>query len=244
MQAILGKKIGMTQYITEKGDMIPVTALEAGPCIVTDTKSVDKHGYKAAQIGYGSNVKEKNVGKAYKMSLSKRNLPLKKYLREIRLTPEENFEVGQEIKADIFKPGDLVDIRGRSIGKGFAGGVKRWGWAGGMGSHGSMHHRRIGSVGASSFPSRTWPGHHMPGRMGGANVTVQNLEVVKVDVEKNLLLVKGAVPGADNTLLTIRRSLKRPEGVKVRQAPKESLKKDPLKAAKKAAAGGGGGKKK
>ena len=244
MQAILGKKIGMTSYITAKGDLIPVTALEAGPCVVTEVRNVEKHGYKAAQIGFGSNVKAKNVSKAYQNQFLKKNLPLKKYLREIRLTPQENFEVGQEIKADIFKAGDLVDIQGKTIGKGFAGGVKRWGWAGGMSSHGSMHHRRIGSVGASSFPSRTWPGHHMPGRMGGENKTIQNLEVVKVDVEKNLLLIKGAVPGCDNTLLYIRRSLKNPEGMKVRQAPKESLKKDPLKAAKKAAAGGGGGKKK
>ncbi len=244
MQAILGKKIGMTQLINAKGDMVPVTALEAGPCVVTDVKNIEKHGYKAAQIGYGTNVKEKNVSKAYKTQFSKKNLALKKYLREVRLTPQENFEVGQEIKVDIFKAGDLVDIQGRSIGKGFAGGMKRWGWRGGASSHGSMHHRRIGSIGASSFPSRTWPGHHMPGRMGGAKTTVQNLEVVRVDVEKNLLLVKGAVPGADNGLLYIRRSLKRPKGIKVRQAPKESLKKDPLKAAKKAAAGGGGGKKK
>lgn len=244
MQAILGKKIGMTSYITAKGDLIPVTALEAGPCVVTELKNVDKHGYKAVQIGFGSNVKEKNVSKAYKTFFAKKNIPLKKHLREVRLTPQETYEVGQEIKADIFKVGDLLDIQGRSIGKGFAGGVKRWGWRGGASSHGSMHHRRIGSVGASSFPSRTWPGHHMPGRMGGANVTVQNLEVVKVDAEKNLLLVKGAVPGSDSGLLYIRRSLKQPEGIKVRQAPKESLKKDPLKAAKKAAAGGGGGKKK
>ncbi len=244
MQAILGKKLGMTSYVTAKGDLVPVTALEAGPCVVTDVKSDSKHGYKAAQIGFGNNVKEKNVSKAYKTNFSKKNLPLKKYLREVRLTPQENFEVGQEIKADIFKAGDLVDIQGTSIGKGFAGGVKRWGWGGGMYSHGSMHHRRIGSIGASSFPSRTWPGHHMPGRMGGATTTIQNLEVVKVDVEKNLLLVRGPVPGADNGLLYIRRSLKKPEGVKIRVESKEPQKKDPLKAAKKAAAGGGGGKKK
>ena len=244
MQAILGKKIGMTSYVTAKGDLVPVTALEAGPCVVTEMKSVEKHGYKAAQIGFDDNVKPKNVSKAYQTNFSKKNLKLKKYLREIRLTPQENFEIGHEIKVDIFKPGDLVDVQGTSIGKGFAGGMKRWGWKGGMSSHGSMHHRRVGSIGASSFPSRTWPGQRMPGRMGGDTKTIQNLEVIKVDVENNLLLVKGPVPGADSGLLYIRRSLKRPEGMKVRQAPKESLKKDPLKAAKKAAAGGGGGKKK
>lgn len=242
MQAILGKKIGMTQYITAKGDLIPVTALEAGPCVVTDVRTPDKHGYKAVQIGYGT-VKDKHLSKALKTSFAKKNVKPARVLREVRLTPQENYEIGQEIKADIFKAGDLLDIQGRSIGKGFAGGMKRWGWGGGASSHGSMHHRRIGSVGASSFPSRTWPGHHMPGRMGGATTTVQNLEVVRVDVDKNLILVKGAVPGADSGLLYIRRSLKQPQGVKVKQAPKESLKKDPLKAAKKAATGGGGKKK-
>ena len=244
MQALLGKKIGMTQYITAEGHLIPVTALEAGPCVVTEIKNVEKHGYKAVEIGYGDEVKPKNVSKALKTMFEKKKLPLKKWLREIRLTPQENFEVGQEIKVDIFKAGDLVDVQGRSIGKGFAGGMKRWHWKGGPGGHGSMFHRRIGSAGASSFPSRTWPGHHMPGHMGDAKITVQNLEVIKVDAEKNLLLLKGSVPGGDNALLYIRRSLKHPGGVKPKQAPKESLKKDPLKAAKKAAAGGGGGKKK
>ena len=244
MQAILGKKLGMTQLITAEGHLIPVTALEAGPCVVTDIKTDEKHGYKAIQLGYGDNLKEKNTTKPYKNYFSKKNLAVKKYLREVRLTPQESYELGQEIKADIFKTGDLLDVQGRSIGKGFAGGMKRWHWKGGPGSHGSMFHRRIGSAGASSFPSRTWPGHHMPGRLGNANITVQNLEVVKVDVTRNLILVKGSVPGGDNALLYIRRSLKHPGGVKPKIAQQESLKKDPLKAAKKAAAGGGGGKKK
>ncbi len=217
MQAILGKKIGMTQYINAEGRLIPATALVAGPCLVMDIKNPQKHGYKAAQIAYGDERRRK--------------------LREVRLTPEENYEIGQEIKVDIFKAGDLLDVQGKSIGKGFAGGMKRWHWRGGPGSHGSMFHRRIGSVGASSFPSRTWPGHHMPGHLGNATTTVQNLEVLKVDVNKNLILVKGSVPGGDNALLYIRRSLKRPEGVKPKPAPKKSEKKDPLKASKQAAAG-------
>ena len=239
MQAILGKKIGMTQYITAEGHLIPVTALEAGPCVVTDVKNVEKHGYKAAQIGYGDNVKAKNVSKFIRVDLEKKKLPLKKWLREVRLTPQENFELGQEIKVDIFKPGDLVDVQGRSIGKGFAGGMKRWHWKGGPGGHGSMFHRRIGSAGASSFPSRTWPGHHMPGHMGDATTTVQNLEVVKVDAARNLLLLKGSVPGGDNALLYIRKSLKHPEGVKTKQAPKEKVVKNPIKASKQAVTGGG-----
>lgn len=242
MQAILGVKIGMTQYITTDGVQIPATALEAGPCVVTDVKNDQKHGYKAAQIGYGT-VKEKNVSKAFRTHLTKKKLPLQKWLREVRLTPQENYEVGQEIKVDIFKAGDLLDIQGKSIGKGFAGGMKKWGWRGGASSHGSMHHRRIGSIGASSFPSRTWPGHHMPGRMGDVNITVQNIEVLKVDVEKNLILVKGSVPGGDNALLYIRRSLKRPLGIPPKVVRVQAKTKDPLKASKQAAAAGGGKKK-
>ncbi len=229
----------MTQYVTAAGHMIPVTALEAGPCLITDVRTKEKHGYKAVQLGFGDNVKEKNISKALKTSFTKKNLKVKRYLREVRLEDKENYELGQEIKADVFKAGDLVDVQGTSIGKGFAGGMKRWNWGGGMGSHGSMHHRRIGSIGASSFPSRTWPGHHMPGRMGGVTKTVQNLEVVKVDAATNMILVKGAVPGSDNGLLYIRRSLKRPEGLVIKQAAKTIVSKDPLKASKKAAAGGG-----
>jgi len=243
MLAILGKKIGMTQYLNAQGNFVPVTAIEAGPCIVTDVKNTQKHGYKAIQVGFGDNIKEKNESKALKVYFSKKNLKLKKWLREIRLEPQENYEMGQEIKADIFKAGDLVDVQGKSIGKGFAGGMKRWHWGGGPGAHGSMFHRRIGSAGASSFPSRTWPGQTMPGHLGAATSTVQNLEVVKVDVAKNLILVKGSVPGGDQQLLYIRRSLKHPEGVKAKQAPMATS-KDPLKASKKAAAGGGAGKKK
>jgi large subunit ribosomal protein L3 len=243
MQAILGKKLGMTQYINKDGHRVSATVLEAGPCVVTDLRTPEKHGYKAVQIGYGDDVKAKNLSKAYRTALEKRKLPLMRHLREIRLTPQENYELGQQIKVDIFKAGDLLDVQGRTIGKGFAGGMKRWHWRGGKSSHGSMHHRRIGSVGASSFPSRTWPGHHMPGHLGDVICTVQNLEVLKVDAEANVIVVKGSVPGGDNALLYIRRSLKKPAGVKPKQAPKVSLKKDPLKASKQAAAGKGGGKK-
>ncbi len=244
MQAILGKKIGMTQVLSIEGNFIPCTVLEAGPCFVTDLKTQEKHGYKAAQVGYGDDVKEKNLPKAYKENFAKKNMKPKRWLREIRLTPEENFTLGQEIKADIFKAGDLLDIQGTSIGKGFAGGMKKWHWRGGPGSHGSMFHRRIGSAGASSFPSRTWPGHHMPGHLGNTPTTVQNLEVLKVDAEKNMIVVKGSVPGGDNGLLYIRRSLKKPQGIKPKMAPKKSEKKDPLKASKQAAAGKGGAAKK
>lgn len=239
MLAILGKKIGMTQYINKEGALIPATALEAGPCVVTEVKTLEKHGYKAAQIGFGE-VSAKHLSKALRTNFEKRKLPLKKHLCEVRLTPQENYEIGHEIKADIFKAGDIVDVQGTSIGKGFGGGMKRWHWRGGPKSHGSMFHRRIGSAGASSFPSRTWPGHHMPGHLGNVTKTVQNLEVLKVDLNHNLILVKGSVPGGDNGLLYIRRSLKKPEGVKMRVVAKTTdKKKDPLKASKQAAAGGG-----
>jgi len=234
MLAILGQKLGMSQFIRPEGTLVPVTVLQAGPCVVTDLKSKEKHGYKAAQIGYGD-AKEKVLNKAELGNFKKKNLALKRHLREVPLTEQENYELGQEIKVDIFKPGDLVDVQGRSIGKGFAGGMKRWHWRGGPGSHGSMFHRRIGSAGASSFPSRTWPGQTMPGHLGDATSTVQNLEVIKVDTEKNLLVVKGSVPGGDQQLLFIRKSLKRPEGIKAKLKQQEPTKKDPLaKGAKKA----------
>jgi large subunit ribosomal protein L3 len=215
MLAILGEKIGMTQYIRPDGRLVPATALLAGPCLVTDVKSPEKHGYKAVQIGYGE-LKEKHATKALRGVFSKKKLALKKFLREIRLSPQENYEMGQEIKADIFKAGDAVDVEGTSIGKVFAGGMKRWHWRGGPGAHGSMFHRRIGSAGASSFPSRTWPGHHMPGHLGNVQKTVQNLEVLKVDLGKNLILVKGAVPGKPNGILCIKKSLKMPQGIVVK----------------------------
>ncbi len=244
MQAILGIKVGMTQMVSPEGNFIPCTVLEAGPCFVTDVKTAEKHGYKAAQVGFGSDVKEKNLSKAAKQNFAKNNLKPMRWLREIRLNADETLTLGQELKADIFKPGDLLDIQGTSIGKGFAGGMKRWHWRGGPNSHGSMFHRRIGSNGASSFPSRVWPGIHMPGRLGGKHITVQNLEVLKVDVAQNMLVVKGSVPGGDNSLLYIRRSLKMPLGVKPKATAKATTTKDPLKLSKQAAAGKGGAAKK
>ena len=215
MIAIIGKKLGMTQVIRPNGAMVPVTVVQAGPCVVTDLKNVQKHGYKAVQIGFGDTT-QKHLTKPERENLSKKKLPLKRWLKEIRLDAQENFEIGQEIKADVFKIGDAVDIQGTSIGKGFAGGMKRWHWRGGPKSHGSMFHRRIGSAGASSFPSRTWPGHRMPGHLGNAKITVQNLEVIRVDLERNLLLIRGAVPGKENGFLLIRKSLKMPGGIRVK----------------------------
>src|SRR3989338_3343412 len=241
MQALLGKKLGMTSFIRPDGSLVGATVLEAGPCVVTDLKSVQRDGYAAIQLGFGA-AKESRVSKALKGHFAKAKTAPKKILREVRIADGESYTVGQEIKADLFKPGDAVDVQGTSIGKGFAGGMKKWHWRGGPKSHGSMFHRRIGSAGASSFPSRTWPGHHMPGRMGGETKTVQNLEVLKVDPARNLILVKGAVPGSDNGFLFIRRALKLPMGIKVKQGVQDTKKKDPLKASKQAAAGKGGKK--
>ncbi len=234
MKAILGKKIGMSQIISEAGHRVPVTVLEAGPCLVTNLRNEQKNGYTAIQIGFGE-VKEKHVSKAYKANFDKNKLPLRKVLREIRVSSEEKYELGQEIKADIFNVGDRVDVQGTSIGKGFAGGMKKWHWRGGPGSHGSNFHRRIGSVGASSFPSRTWPGHHMPGRMGNKKITVLNLEVIRVDAAKNLILVKGAVPGGSDNLVFIRKALKYVAPTRKAQAAAKQSddKKNPIKNKKK-----------
>lgn len=226
--------------LNAQGHMIPATVLEAGPCPVTGVRTEEKNGYRAVQLGYGS-VKEKNLSKASKGNFTKNNLKPVRWLREVRLGASENYEIGQEVKVDIFKPGDLVDVQGRSIGKGFAGGMKRWHWRGGPGSHGSTFHRHVGSVGASSFPSRVWPGLHMPGHMGAATITIQNLEVIKVDAPNNLLVLKGSVPGGDNQPLLIRRSLKRPMGVVIKA--QEQKAKDKKDAGKKKPQEKSGGKK-
>lgn len=205
---ILGKKIGMTQIYRENGRIIPVTVIEAGPCYVLQVKSGEKDGYDAVQLGF-IEKKEKNVTKPILGRFKKINVTPKRFIREIRISNEQKFEIGQQLKVDVFEIGDAVDITGTSIGKGFQGGMKRWHWKGGKKTHGSTSHRRPGSIGSSTDPSRVFKGHHLPGRMGGDTVTVQNIEVVKVDPENNLLVVEGAVPGAVNGLLVIKKAKKR-----------------------------------
>lgn len=205
---ILGKKIGMTQVYRDNGRIVPVTVIEAGPCYVLQVKSGDKDGYDAVQLGF-IEKKEKNVTKPILGRFKKINITPKRFIREIRISNEQKFEIGQQLKVDVFEIGDAVDITGTSIGKGFQGGMKRWHWKGGKKTHGSMSHRRPGSIGSSTDPSRVFKGHHLPGRMGGDTVTVQNIEVVKVDLENNLLVVEGAVPGAVNGLLFIKKAKKR-----------------------------------
>jgi large subunit ribosomal protein L3 len=205
-KAILGKKIGMTQIFGENGEAVPVTVVEAGPCLVVQKKTVEKDGYSALKVGF-EDIKEKRLNKPTLGQFKKHQLKPKKYLRELKIQDAEKYNVGDEIKVDIFKPGDRVDVTGISKGKGFAGGVKRWNFNRGPMSHGSMYHRRPGAGGATD-PERVFKGKKMPGHLGAERVTVQNLEVVKVDPDKNLLLIKGSVPGARKSLLFIKNTVK------------------------------------
>ncbi len=206
-KAILGTKIGMTQIFGEGGKVIPVTAILAGPCTVIQKKTVETDGYDAVQVGYGD-IKEKHVNKPLKGHFAKANTANKKYLREFRLEDTESLNVGDEIKVDIFEAGEKVDVSGISKGHGFAGPMKRWNLHRGPMSHGSHSQRVSGSMGMCSFPGRVFKGKKLPGHFGVDKVTIQNLEVVKVDAEQNLILVKGAVPGVKGGLITIRNAVK------------------------------------
>lgn len=208
MKGILGKKVGMTQIFNEAGNVIPVTLIEVGPCYVTQKKTQEKDGYSAIQLGF-EEVSEKHVTKPQAGHLKKSDVPMLKYLREFRVKDHSDLELGQVIDASVFEVGDLVDVVGVSKGKGFAGVVKRHGFAGGMKTHGqSDRHRAPGSIGAGTTPGHVFKGMRMPGRMGGERVTVSNLEVVIVDAERNLLAVKGPVPGAKKGLLMVKEARK------------------------------------
>jgi len=205
-KAILGKKIGMTQIFDENGRAIPVTVIEAGPCTVVQVKTKDADGYEAVQLGFGE-VKESKLIRPIKGHFTKASVTPKKHLREFRLE-EISYNVGDEIKADIFAAGETVDVTGTTKGKGFQGVIKRHGQARGPMGHGSMYHRRPGSMGSTSTPGRVFKGKNLPGHMGVETVTVQNLEIVKVDLDKNVLLIKGSVPGNKGAILKIRNSVK------------------------------------
>ncbi len=207
MVGILGEKVGMSQVFSEKGEALPVTVIKAGPCFIVQKKSNAKEGYSAIQLGYGER-KEKGLNKPERGHLEKTKVGFLRHLREFRVANVDEYQLGQEIRVDVFKVGDYVDVRGTSKGKGFAGGVKRWGFRGGPASHGSSHHRRVGSIGASSFPSRVLPGTKMAGRMGGNSSMVKKLEVVRIIPEENLILVKGSIPGVKRGLLVISKSKK------------------------------------
>ena len=202
---LLGKKVGMTQLFTENGDAVPVTIIEAGPCPIVQRRTADTNGYEAVQIGYRAERKTKRIAKALKGHFDKAKVAPQKHLREFRLeSPESSkYVVGQTLTVGLFELGEMVRVTGITKGKGFQGGVKRWGYLGGPETHGSMFHRAPGSIGASSFPSRVFKGHHMPGRMGTDTATVKGLRVMKVLPEQNLVLVRGAVPGPAGGLITI-----------------------------------------
>lgn len=205
-EMILGKKIGMTQIFDAEGKLIPVTVVEAGPCIVVQQKDTENDGYQAVKVGYGG-IKEKNASKPHKGQFAKAGITPLRYLREVKVDDLSKYPLGHEIKADVFRPGDMVDVTGVSKGKGTQGVIKRHNFSRGPMAHGSRHHRKPGSIGALG-PNRVFKGKKLPGHMGRDKITVQGLEIVKVDAEKNLLLIKGSVPGARKTLITIKKSVK------------------------------------
>jgi len=205
-KGIIGKKVGMTQIYTDTGLAVPVTVIEAGPCIVVQKRTLEKDGYKAIQIGFGEK-KERLVNKPDKGRFAGAGVRPLRFLRELRVDDPDAYRIGQEIKADIFAEGEKVDVVGTTKGRGFAGGIKRHGFHRGPMSHGSKYHRRPGSLGAKG-PARTFKGRKLPGRLGVERVTVQNLTVAKVDGERNMIAVKGAVPGPRGGLVLIKPSVK------------------------------------
>lgn len=218
-EGLIGRKVGMTQVFGDDGSHIPVTVIEAGPCTVVEIRSKALHGYDALQLGFGA--KKKNVSKPAAGHFRRANVAPVQVLREVRLEKTEKLQeytVGQSLNVGLFTPGELVDVVGMTKGKGFQGGVKRHGWLGGEATHGSMFHRAPGSIGASSDPSRVWPGHRLPGRMGGERRTTLNLSVVRVLPEQNLLLLRGAVPGARGSLLLVRKSVKMSKAQQLQKA--------------------------
>ena len=206
-KAILATKVGMTQIFNDDGVLTPVTVLQAGPCVVTQVKTVENDGYSAVQIGF-VDKREKLVAKPQKGAFDKAGVSYKRYVRELKLDDAESYEVKQEIKADMFAAGDKVDATAISKGKGFQGAIKRHGQSRGPMAHGSKYHRHAGSNGACSDPSKVFKGKRMAGHMGAKQITVQNLEVIRVDAENNLILVKGAVPGPKKALVTVKSTVK------------------------------------
>ncbi|GCD11232.1 50S ribosomal protein L3 [Clostridium tagluense] len=206
-KAIMGKKLGMTQIFDENRRVVPVTVVEAGPCVVIQKKTIENDGYNAIKVGFGD-IREKLVNKPMQGQFAKAGTSLKRFVKEFRMEDISAYEVGQEFKADIFAAGDRIDVSGISKGKGFQGVIKRWNASRGPMSHGSKFHRAVGSMGASSDPSKTFKNKHMPGHMGNVNTTVINLEIVKVMPEKNIILIKGGIPGPNKGTVVIRNAVK------------------------------------
>ena len=206
-KGILGKKVGMTQYFTESGELIPVTVVEVTPNVVLQLKTIENDGYEAVQLGF-DDLREVLSNRPAKGHVAKANATPKRFIRELNNVELSEYEVGQEITVDVFKAGDIVDVTGTSKGKGFQGAIKRHGQSRGPMAHGSRYHRRPGSMGGASFPSRVFKGKALPGQMGGNRITIQNLEVVKVDAERNVILIKGNVPGSKKSLVEIKTAIK------------------------------------
>ena len=208
MKGILGRKVGMTQVFRDDGTVVPVTVVEAGPCYVTQLRTPERDGYRAVQIGFGA-AKAKHLTQGQKGHLRRAGVSDLRHLRELRMSSEENYELGETIMVDIFEPGELVDVEGRSKGRGFAGVVKRWNFAGGPRTHGQSDRERApGSIGACATPGKVWKGQKMPGHMGNKRTTVQNQEVVLIDPERNLLAVRGSVPGPKGGLVLVKAARK------------------------------------
>ena len=232
MIGILGKKLGMTNVYSETGKVVPVTLIEAGPCHVIQVKTKDSDGYNAIQVGFGTK-REKLVSNPDKGRFKKAGVTPPRFVKEIRVVDAAPYKVGQKLEVNLFAKGDYVDVTGTSIGRGFQGGVKRWGWAGGDAGHGSMFHRAVGSIQSGARLGRVTKGHHLPGHMGVDKITIQNLEVIDVDKANNLILVKGNVPGHKNSFLIVKEARKRPKGfvkikpvqVKLKKSVKAAMKK-------------------
>jgi len=206
-KGLIGKKLGMTQVFSEDGRCIPVTIVEAGPCVVVQKKTAEKDGYAALQVGFGEKAAHR-VNRPLVGHCRAAGKGVFSALRELKLENSEQYAVGDILTAELFAPGDIVDVTGISIGKGFQGVVKRWGFKGGRASHGSRFHRAPGSIGCSATPSRVFKGKKMPGQMGNERVTIQRLQIVRVDASENLILIKGAIPGSDNGIVLIKSSVK------------------------------------
>ncbi len=206
-KGIIGKKLGMTQIFDETGLFVPVTVVEAGPCVVVQKKTIEKDGYEAVQVGFGS-IKEKHLNKPKKGHFAKGDVDPVKYLRELKLDNSGDYNVGDVIKADLFESGDLVDVTGTSRGKGFAGAIKRWGFGRGLMTHGSKYHRRTGSLSSGREPSHVFKGRKMPGQMGNVRKTVQKLQIFKVDSDRNLIMIRGSIPGIKGGLVMIKSTVK------------------------------------
>ena len=206
VNGILGIKLGMTQVFADDGTAVPCTVLQAGPCVVVEKRTKTRDGYDAVQLGLVEFIKPQRVNKPMTGQFKKSGAAPMRFLREVRLEAEGETKIGDRVLVDSFTPGELVDVSGVSKGKGFQGAVKRWHFRGGDATHGSMFHRAPGSIGASSFPSRVWPNQHAAGHMGNRGITSKHLRVVKVDVDENLLLVRGSVPGPNGSYIVIKRS--------------------------------------